>query len=256
MGSWDDVFLPYLPVEKILASYAASPGDEIGRGKLRSKESSAALAANVFGLFLDRAGDLPMLPGLERCGWPATKVSLEAELRFPWSGGLHPWLDVLVDTPTHLIAIESKRYEPYRSRKMGEFSDAYARDVWGAEMHPFEKLRDCLKSGSVAFEHLDAFQLVKHAFGLRTQASKRKRIPVLFYLYAEPASWPGPGGAVIAPEVHQQHAAEIERFATAVAGAEVSFVACTYRRLLSAFEASPTPDIRMHAAALTQHFAV
>ena len=73
-------------------------------------ESSAALAANAFGFFLNRASDLPALPGCESESWPARSLALEAEIRFPWRGWRHPVLDCLVETPSALIGIESKRF--------------------------------------------------------------------------------------------------------------------------------------------------
>jgi hypothetical protein len=51
----DRCLLPGLPVELIRACYAAAPGNEIESGKFASSESSAALVANAFGFFLDRA---------------------------------------------------------------------------------------------------------------------------------------------------------------------------------------------------------
>jgi hypothetical protein len=53
-------FFNYLPIDKILRAFSNSPGREIERGKLSTPESSAALAANTFGLFLDRPRDLPL----------------------------------------------------------------------------------------------------------------------------------------------------------------------------------------------------
>src|SRR5882724_4866901 len=93
-----DSLLPGVPLHRVLACYAAAGGNEIESGKFASLESSSALAANTFGFFLDRAGDLPPLPGCEALGWPATEVTLEALMRFPWSGGRHPCLDALVLT--------------------------------------------------------------------------------------------------------------------------------------------------------------
>ena len=85
---------------------------------------------------------------------------LEAELRFPWSGGRHPVLDCLVRTPSALIGIESKRFEPYRTRhNTSPLSDAYWRRVWGEHMSGYERVRDSLKSVSDLFGHLDAAQL-------------------------------------------------------------------------------------------------
>ena len=111
MSAAGDFLLPHLAKERILAAYAAAGGNEIESGKLASPESSAALVANAFGYFLDRPGDLPpLLPELEGA-WPAICVLLEAQLRFPWSGGRHPWLDVLIETETGYAAMPSDDYD-------------------------------------------------------------------------------------------------------------------------------------------------
>jgi hypothetical protein len=52
-------------------------------------------------------------------------------VRFPWNGGRHPCLDVLVTTVSVLLGIESKRYEPFRAKAVTTLSDAYWRPVWG-----------------------------------------------------------------------------------------------------------------------------
>src|SRR5665213_4633215 len=103
----EDIFLPGLPVNLIVAAYEAAPGNEIASGKFASPESSAALVANAFGFFLGRGVLLPPLPGTVDMGWPASSLSLEALVRFPWTGGRHPCLDVLVSTRGSLIGIES-----------------------------------------------------------------------------------------------------------------------------------------------------
>src|SRR6202008_4644116 len=100
------------------------------------------------------------------------------------SGGTHPWLDAVVQTKSQLIGVESKRFEPFRDHRLINFSDAYDRD-WGANMKRFERMRDRLRSKEETFEHLDAAQLVKHAFGLVTTARRRGLTPALFYIFAE-----------------------------------------------------------------------
>jgi hypothetical protein len=60
-------FLDYLPVKEIRAAFDRAPGNEWGSGRIKSRESSAALAANAFGLFLGRAADLPRIPGYRHC---------------------------------------------------------------------------------------------------------------------------------------------------------------------------------------------
>ena len=183
--------LPGLPEEDILDALNAAAGNEVESGKFASPESSSALAVNAFGWFLKRPEAPPPLPGLH-AAWPARDVRLEAEIRFPWSGGRHPWLDVVVVTDTHLVGIESKRYEPCRTRKKEPgLSEAYDRPVWGDHMRGYCSVRDEVKAGRLRYEALDAPQLVKHAFGLRTAVHRdggpfRGLTPVLVYLYAEP----------------------------------------------------------------------
>ena len=249
--------LPGLPINLIRACYAAAPGNEIASGKFSSPESSAALAANAFGPFLLRPAGLPPLPGTEGWGWPASWVRLEKVVRFPWTGGRHPCLDALIETRTALIGIESKRYEPFRTKAAVSLSDAYWRPVWGDAMTGYERVRDSLREGSSPFLRLDAAQLVKHAFGLRTAVHREERLlgkqPVLLYLYAEPERWPD-GRPV--PEVDvDAHRAEIADFAEVVTGDEVAFRACSYRELLAAWGRS-CAEIRAHAAAIETRFGL
>ena len=101
-------FVAGLPVERIEAAYRAAGGNEIDSGKFANCKSSAALAANTFGRFcFECANDLPALPGTEGFAWPATFAEPEVSLRFPWSGGRHPWLDVVIATNGALIGVEA-----------------------------------------------------------------------------------------------------------------------------------------------------
>jgi hypothetical protein len=243
---------PTVSAEAIRAAFAKAPGNEFSSGKMASPESSAALVANAFGFFLDRPADLPRPPTLPAAvGWPPTRIGLEECARFPWQGGRHPWLDALVETPSHLVGVESKRYEPFRPKAPPSFSAAFWREVWGDGMRPFEAARDRLHDDPARYTHLDAAQLVKHAFGLRTLASRTgppRRRPFLLYLYAEPAAWPD--GRPVAPEAIRRHDDEVRAYAEAVSGAEVGFAACTYRAFLSAMAASASGDVRQHAVDL------
>src|SRR5450759_1242956 len=94
--------LDHLPADLILKCYQNAGGSEIVSGKFVNPESSATLAANAFGLFLNRPGLLSLpTPALD--SGRAQTVCLETQLRFPWSGGEHPWLDVVVTTEDALI---------------------------------------------------------------------------------------------------------------------------------------------------------
>ncbi|MEX2617621.1 MAG: hypothetical protein WD767_16145 [Alphaproteobacteria bacterium] len=248
-----EFLLPNLPVDKVIAALRKSPGDEIGSGKFTSPASSAALAVNTFGYFLERPLELPAMPGTENFGWPAKAVHIEFSVRFPWRGGRHPWLDAYVETATHIIGIESKRYEPFRGKSSGTLSDAYWRPVWGDRMVQYERVRDRLNDGSLKPNHLDAVQLVKHAFGLRTQAGRDNKAAVLVYLHAEPNNWPD--GRTVHAQVKNVHSEEIRQFADDVAGAEVEFRACTYSDLLKTFTMSTNLGVRQHGQLVMKKFS-
>jgi hypothetical protein len=252
MSPAESAVLSGLPVTRILARYAGAAGNEIDSGKFTSPESSACLAANTFGFFLDdRAAMLPPLPRAE-IWWPAKRVELEEQARFPWAGGRHPSLDAVVETSTALIGVESKRYEPFRSKARGSLSEAYWREVWGPSMRRFEAARDSLRDGEGGFAHLDAVQLVKHAFGLRTAGARLGKQAVLYYLYAEPEKWPD-GRAVDLGAV-QRHRDEVVQFAALVAGDEVTFVACTYSELLRAWVQDADRAVASHTLAVAARF--
>ena len=243
----DNLFLPGVNEMRARAALAKAGGMEIESGKFGSKESSAALAVNTFGWFIDRPVALPPLPGLEDLDWPAGRVDVERSLRFPWSGGRHPWLDAVVETELHLIGIESKRFEPFRDTKHVRLSDAYDRPVWGDQMRPFEALRDGLRGG-LRYEHLDAAQLVKHAFGIVTQAAKCGKQPVLYYIFAEPLNR---AGMPIPTSQIARHRSEIADFADRTKGAAVRFASASYREYLSRFLGASAG----HAAAILEVFA-
>jgi hypothetical protein len=242
-------FLPGVPTEAVLTALRRSPGSELASGKFDSPESSAALVANAFGWFLDRPNALPPLPGVPM--GPPEAVEIEAEMRFPWSGGRHPWLDAAITTPTTLVGVESKRYEPFRPGKSVAFSEAYDSREWQG-MARFDAMRRALASGQQSYRCLDAVQLVKHAYGLRTQAVKRGRGPVLVYLHAAPVTWAS--GKPVSPDATARHQAEIADFARAVQGDAVTFVGLRWSDLLADW--AKRPALAAHAAAITARFGL
>ena len=231
-------FLPGESEERLRAIYGRAAGNEIASGKFASPQSSAALAANGFGWFLDRPGDCPLFPALADLGGPVREVAVERELRLPWSGGRHPWLDAVLRTNTHVIGVESKRYEPFRDTKVAELSEAYDRGVWGEDMEGWCAMRDLLRANPKRYRHLDAAQLVKHALGLATEATSSGLAPVLAYLYAEPQDGARDPSAFLA------HRREIEDFHAVVAGGRVRFAACSWRGWLATFAGEASDHAR------------
>jgi hypothetical protein len=244
--------LDHLPKATILEAYEKSPGRELD-GKADSPQSSSALVANSFGYFVKRERELLTLPGLVHAGWPAREVKLEANLRFPWSGGMHPWLDVRIDTDSHTVGVESKRYEPYRGKHAPSFSAAFSRDVWSPDMAPYLRAMERLQSGDLDLHAVDATQLIKHALALSTHCLKSGRRPVLYYLFADPASWPD--GRPVPEAARKAHIAHVEAFATGVAGAHVEFVWGTYRQVLESWSTA-SPELHAHAKAVSERFAL
>lgn len=237
--------LPGVPVDKVAAALGAAAGQELASGKFGSPESSSALAVNGFGPFLETPGSLPPFPCLDDLDWPALSVDIERQMRFPWAGGRHPWLDAAVETASHLIGVESKRFEPFRDFKLAKLSPKYSSHEWGEGMKPWCRMRDHLLAVPAAYRHLDAAQLVKHGFGLVTEAKRRGKSPVLLYLYAEPTE-----GRDIPVLALANHRSEIAGFAKEVAGSIVRFASCSWREWLVTFPQS----LNDHADRLVARF--
>ncbi|HWA69652.1 MAG TPA: hypothetical protein VG821_07450 [Rhizomicrobium sp.] len=251
-----DWFLPGLDADRISAFYRGAPGNEFDSGKFGNPDSSAALVANAFGYFLAKPQNLPPLPGVAAASWSPQTITLETILRFPWRGGHHPCLDVVVGGGGLLTGIESKRHEPFRDKHAPDFSDAYWRPVWGQKMRGFEAVRDALHDGSLRYRHLGAGQLVKHAFGLRSEMARRHDVitrAILFYLYAEAPS--RADGTAHAADDHVRHRREIADFAGRVADDEVAFLSCSYENLLAVWR-THGPETAAHADALAARFVI
>lgn len=227
--------LPGVPAEQVAAALGAAAGQELASGKFSSPESSSALAVNGFGFFLVNPGTVPPFPCLPDLDWPALSVDVERQMRFPWAGGRHPWLDAAVETATQLIGVESKRFEPFRDSKLAKLSPKYSSHQWDAGMERWCAMRDRLLADPDSFRHLDAAQLVKHGYGLVAEAKRRGNSPVLLYLFAEPTE-----GRAIPAKAFADHRSEIARFAEEVAGSTVRFAACSWREWLATFPPSLT----------------
>lgn len=238
-----------LPTALIRHALDAADGSEVTSGKIFSERSSSALALNVFGPFFEpaHAVRLPPLPGTEGAGWPARSVQPEAKLPFPWARGKRPNVDVLIETEHALIAIEAKRREPFDSKSSRIWQQAYLDHDWGEGMQRYCAVRD----GALGpCRHLEAGQLVRHAYGLATatasggtEAGKRA---VLFYLHARPHD--------VSDAVLNAHLAEIERFAALVAGDDVQFLHATYDSLLTSWAGIGDRHLNAHVAALRAFF--
>jgi hypothetical protein len=118
-------------------------------------------------------------------------------------------------------------------------------------MGAFEAMCDSLVQGR-AFVFLDAAQLVKHAFGLRTQPQATGRRAVLCYLYAEHHAYPD--GRPVSRAAVDGHRAELATFSAEVSDAlaEVAFCSLSYADLMEHW--SHSPALADHAVAMAAHF--
>ena len=211
-----DTLLPMVSPEDFEDDLRAGDGNEL-ETKFCAAHSSSGLAVNCFAPFRRRIKDLT-LPGMP-C---FDKLQFERKCPTGLRGGRPPNLDVVLEGPDGVVGIESKLTE-YLSRRQAKFSPAYAAQISDARREQgyfSEMLRLMEWPGNRA--HLDAAQLIKHAFGLAH--TFRSRPVTLLYLFWEPAN----------PEASPEFAAhrgEIKAFAERLAGSSPTFKAMSYPEL-------------------------
>lgn len=179
----EDILLRQVPVDRVTAALKQGAGGEL-RSKTRppkvhAAHSSAALAANTFGAFLESPDSL-FLEGIG--GF--TSVQLEAKLP-TGAGRARANLDVLACSSQCAIGVEAKLREylvPTRAR----FSDKYDSVIRDVADEPWGQLFSTLKSAPVTYRHVDAAQLIKHYLGLVQRYRSGSR--VLVYAYWEPTN--------------------------------------------------------------------
>lgn len=216
-------------------------GNEL-HSKFRAPHSSSALAVNCFAPFRRNCGDLD-IPGVP----PPRSLAFEVRCPCGLSRATPPNLDVLLETDLGAVVIESKLSEMFRSHGAG-FSRRYLTELppasregpWFAEMHRIFDLER-------PYAHLDAAQLIKHAFGLRHRSGEPT--PMLLYLYWEPVD-----GDVF--DEIQRHRAEVEEFGARVEGGTPAFAHMSYLDLWARWAETGQGWVRSHARALLARYAV
>lgn len=116
-------------------------------------------------------------------------------------------------------------------------------------MQRFEAMRDSLRHDPTRFTHLDAAQLVKHAFGLVTDGQRKGKTAWLVYLFAEPSSL----GTSATFDGFSRHREEIATFAAAIQGDDVRFLAISYRDWLKTWPHNPA-ELAKHAELILSQF--
>ena len=212
------------------------------RSRLRSPDSSAALAINAFLPWQQAPAELPL------GGWTGFDA-IQFEVRCPTGlRGTPPHLDLLALRGQRAVAVTVRCCE-YLSRRKSPIAASYDRllaETPGVEawLRQLERLR----RAPDAYRHLDLGALIKFALALgRTFPD---RVTTLLYLYWEPLD-------ADAFEEFRRHRAELAGVASAVEGARITLVAQNLVALCDDWSARRSPSwLRHHVARLRARYCV
>lgn len=209
-----------------VADFSSGDGGELQRGpqgsrpKMHALHSSSVLVCNVFDYWrTNGASIVGKAFGIEPL---VEQLTFEAKFKTGLPGK-PPNLDVALWLQSGGVwAIESKFTEPFGSPKRApRFKAKYfpaGRPIWGdIGLSRCGNLAAALQSGAVAFRHLDAAQLLKHALGLQVT---RPGQFTLCYLHLDDNDPEG-----------EHHRVEIAEFGASVVG-DFPFVPLSYTTFL------------------------
>ena len=239
-ASYTDNLVSSVTTADFEADLGQGSGNELF-GKFRAVHSSSALAVNCFGPFKRSLSDLQICDS-------DSFTSLHFEKKCPTGlRGTPPNLDVMIERPDHVVAIESKCTE-YLRQHTAWFSASYETKILDARRESSwfrEMLR--LQKEPKAYRWLDAAQLIKHALGLIYCYPDR---PVtLLYLYWEPLN------AVDHP-LFKEHLDETAAFTEKIDGCDLTFEAMTYNDLWSSWDETAPEWLGTHLVDLRARYAV
>ncbi len=211
----------------IEADFRQGGGNELAK-KFRAAHSSSALAANTFAPFKSKIDGLRLFgAGAFTCLRFERKCPNGVEERAPAN------LDVLVESPNRIVAIESKCTE-HLKQHAAKFSAKYVERIMDERCETsWFRVMKFLTDNPFAYCWLDAGQLVKHALALlHTYPKRRVTLLYLFWEPTNPSSFP----------TFEQHRTEIARFAESVDGDGPAFVSMSYQELWESWDLQVGPD--------------
>ena len=226
------------------AAYEKGAGSEL-EGHMKALHASSALVVNFFDYWTDK----PKAPLLSALGIDADDIqSLDFEAQFPTGlGGTPPHLDLAITLGSGaVIGIESKftEYLDRSTQGRGSFRPSYfptSEGLWAAKGLPAcQALAEELRDHQHHFEHLDPWQLLKHALGLATSSGPNFSLWYLYYDCLGPRS--------------DAHKREIQTFANRV-GNETRFKALTYQQVYHRLQDSHQPHAEYRDYLGTRYFS-
>lgn len=203
----------------VLSDFDSGDGGELTGDppKFCAVHSSAALAANSFGLFRLRP-KLLSLAGLSRFTDARFEAKLPTGLR-----GTPPNLDFFIQSPDGIVAVESK-FTEFLTTKVAKFSTAYGPLVDRVAAPGWRDTYLSLIDDPARYSYLDAAQLLKHYLGLEQVATRDGVQRVLIYVFWEPQDAPH-------LEPFTRHREEVADFLAAVGPSRVAFLPMSYPEL-------------------------
>jgi hypothetical protein len=217
-------------------------GNELAN-KFRAVHSSSALAVNTFAPFKANPAALRLLG---HTGFASPHF--ERKCPHGLSEGNPPNLDVLVDGPNGVIAVESKCTEHLR-RHTAEFRPAYDVEITDERRETawFREMEQLVQNPRT-YRWLHAAQLVKHAFGLtHTFPGRHVTLLYLFWEPSNPDEFP----------TFAEHRVEVSRFAESVSGVGPDFVSMSYPQLWASWDKQSEPDwLPAHLGRLRTRYGV
>ncbi len=238
VADWNDNLIPGVFAAQFEADLRAGAGQEL-EGKFKALHSSSALAVNTFAPFKPNPADL-------RFQGKQGFTHLQFEQRLPTGlGGTPPNLDVWLQSPDGVIAIESKFLE-YFTPKQAEYNASYVRTALPqADNAWWDVLQFSQAAGK---QYLDTAQLVKHALGLlKYQQDNKPLSATLVYLFWEPVN-------AAAFDACHRHRQQIHELATRVANSRIKFEALSYNELWSQW--NTVPHLATHLSHLRARYEV
>jgi hypothetical protein len=255
VAHWKQNLLPGIDPQWCEAELEEGAGKELA-GKFRAAYSSSALAVNTFARLKTACRDLTVG---DWSGCEFFRFEAKCPAGIIGRHGLEspPHLDLLArsapseppgERTCSMLAIESKCTEHLKSRKP-KFSPAYGeyiREGDARRKSPWFELMQQMRATDYC--HLDAAQLIKHAFGL--VHSFPDCDVTLLYLYWEPKN---------ADDLSEfkDHQDEIRRFEEQVKGSAPLFRPMSYRELWEDWSRTLSPPwLREHVKALRDRYDV
>jgi len=182
--SWEENVLPEINKNLFYDELKNGDGSEFkpqgdNPPKFYSLASSSALAVNSFAIWKKNNNKKELI--IKNFSNFDT-INFERKFKNGLQGN-NPNLDIVLENPNTILAIESKFLEPL-DKKTGEFKKSYFKTEDHRSNSKWYELMRKINNNQINFDYLDAVQLLKHFYGVCYEKNNKNK--TLMYLYWEP----------------------------------------------------------------------